>query len=77
MEEIQSRINEKNGKVINYRNKVSEDIWLVIVHGFPMSSWFVRSDAALQHEYQSNFDRVFLFDIFQQLVDPLKLGART
>lgn len=71
VEAIQSRIDEKNCKIPSYRNKASGEIWLVIVHGFPMSSWFVRSDAALEHIYKSGFDRVFLFDMFRQLVDPL------
>ena len=73
--DVQNRIDEKNPLVIDYRQRATEEIWLVITYGFSVSSWFQRSDEALTHVYKSGFDRIFLFDTFREVVDRLETKA--
>jgi len=73
--DVQNRIDEKPS-VKDYRQRATEEIWLVITYGFSVSSWFQRSDEALNHVYKSTFDRLFLFDTFREVIDELdKINA--
>ena len=65
-EEIQQTLNKKNVLCPSYRKKCQE-VWLVIVHGSALSSTFEMANDARAHKYKSNFDRVFMCDLFSQV----------
>lgn len=63
---IKSAIAEKNQKLLNYKENHPEcsQFWLLLVkHGFRPSSWFDIPDNICQIEFESDFDKVFLFDV--------------
>jgi hypothetical protein len=64
---VQHRIDEKNERVIAYREK-SREVWLVMVHTlhFSLASTFEYSSETLGHTYCSAFDRTFLFNLFDR-----------
>jgi len=72
-EQLQRRIEDKNLLVPIYRQKANE-VWLLIVYGFTVSSWYQRTDEVLSEKYSSQFDQIFLFDIFRQNVDRLSVA---
>ena len=59
---VQQRIDKKNPRVQDYKQKCDE-IWLVIVvYGLLPSSFFEVSGKVISETYSSNFDRTYLFD---------------
>jgi hypothetical protein len=71
-EKISSKIQEKECKLNQYLDKVGE-IWLLIVaNGFAPSSLFHFDTLNLSEEYETSFDRVFVFENFDKKVYELK-----
>ena len=62
---IQQVIDKKNVLTPAYRKKAQE-LWLLIIHGFALSSTFENEREVLRYSYSSDFDRIFLFDMFSQ-----------
>ncbi len=73
VDKIQQVIDKKNMLITSYRKK-SQELWLLIVHGFSLSSTFENEENVLEHKYRSGFDRVFLFDAFSQT--PVELRVK-
>jgi hypothetical protein len=64
-EQIRERIQDKEAKLVKYRDKCSK-VWLLIVEdGFTPSSHFVISDEVMNQVYESSFDQIFLFRNFR------------
>ncbi len=59
---IQERIGCKNSKILKYRERCDEVWLLIVVYGYLPSTLFDVSGKALEHTYQSSFDRIYLFD---------------
>ena|SRR5215212_6442586 len=75
---VQHRINEKNQRVSVYRTK-SHQVWLLMVHTlhFSLASTFEYSSEALDHTYESYFDRTFLLNVFDRRLHELKTHNKT
>lgn len=74
-ERIQQIINEKNIKVSNYRDGF-QSLWLLIVAlGTRPSSLFNLPQKTLVSTYNSNFDKVFFFDMFTGRVEELNINT--
>jgi hypothetical protein len=77
--ELQSVIDTKNERVANYRRKC-EEVWLVIViDDGSQSSHFDVDDTLLNHEFVTNFDKLFLLRRFHRELYDLRRseGQRT
>lgn len=65
--EIQSAVDKKNSRIVSYRHRAPDAVWLLILRGLSgMSSTFDLSSRVSEHKYVFDFDRVFLFDWFSQ-----------
>ena len=52
----------KENKLPSYRNTISE-VWLLLaVEGFQPSTWLDVGGSALEAEYTTGFDRVYVLD---------------
>lgn len=71
---IQQVIDKKNVLTPAYRKRTQE-LWLLIIHGFTLSYTFEDEREVLGHNYNSDFDRVFLFDMFSQT--PIELQIKS
>jgi hypothetical protein len=61
---VQDAIDDKNGKVADYRRKCDQ-VWLILWAGRGnMSSNAALHEEAIQQSYRTHFDRVFFFDRF-------------
>ncbi len=65
IEAVQQVIDKKNVLTPAYRKR-SQELWLLIIHGFTLSSTFEDEREVLGHTYSSDFDRIFLFDMFSR-----------
>ena len=59
---VQERIDDKNAKISDYREQCDAVWLLVVIDGSRPSSFFDISEDTLQHEYDSLFDRTYLFN---------------
>lgn len=71
---IQQVIDKKNVLIPSYRKK-SQELWLLIIHGFTLSSTFENEENVFEHNYSSDFNRIFLFDIFSQTPAELRIKS--
>ncbi len=63
--EIQARVDAKNKLCDVYRKKCQEIWLLIVVDGFSLSTLIDLPDETLNHTYESQFDRIFLFENFR------------
>ena len=71
-EEIETILTRKNHKYLGY-DKTLDEMWLLIVaNGTHLSSSFTVSDVVSEREYESMFDRIFLFQYFESDVWELR-----
>jgi hypothetical protein len=78
-EQIQAKIDEKEKRLDEYRNRCNQvsrcyQVWLLIVFDSSApSSHFDTPTEVLTTSYKSNFDRVFLMNLFSNSILPLSL----
>ncbi len=66
--DLQKRIQEKEGKVISYRQKCSQ-VWLLIVaHGFEPSTFGELAPEIEGFRFKTGFDRVFFLHYANELL---------
>lgn len=69
---IQERIQDKNTKITEYRDRC-DHIWLLlVVDGSRPSTFFDIAGEALDNVYESRFDQTYLFDFQRKQVHELK-----
>ncbi|HEX8708807.1 MAG TPA: hypothetical protein VF723_11235 [Pyrinomonadaceae bacterium] len=73
-DDIQQTIDKKDTLCPTYRKKCQE-AWLLIVYGSALSSTFEMPNDVREHEYRSNFDRVFMCDVFSQVTVELNIES--
>lgn len=76
IEYIRERVQSKENKLSEYRNRSDQTWLLMVVAGNRPSTFFDVAGSALEAVYETGFDRVYLFDFQNQAAHRLATEAR-
>lgn len=72
---VQEVINGKEPRVLAYRQRCTEGVWLLIVAELRISSYFSPDEDFDGAIFRTSFDRVFVFDVSRICVRELTVQA--
>lgn len=74
---VQTRITSKNQRLARYTSRPPRNWLLLVAEGFGASSTFTFTEEALEHVYESSFERTYLLEAFSRRLERLKTHNRT